>query len=471
MGCGSFPTKAAGTATVSSRKVVVIVGAGFGGLAAARALARTDVDIVLIDRSNHHLFQPLLYQVATAALSPADIAAPVRTRLRRQKNVTVLMAEVEGVEPDARIATLKGGGVQPFDWLVLATGADYSFFGHPEWACCAQVLKTLDDAVAIRRSLLEAFERAERAGFEGRPGSPTFGVVGGGPTGVEMAGAIAEMARTSLTRDFRRTDPSRARILLFEAGPRILPSFPEPLSDYGRHALETLGVEVVTGAAVSEIDAGGLTAGGRRYDLDAVLWCAGVRARPAATWIGLLPGRGGAAPVEPDCSVQGRPNIFVIGDAASWTRSGRTLPGLAPVAKQQGEYVGAVISNQLCGGRPLGPFVYRDWGAMAVIGRSRAIATFGRISLKGFAAWLAWSLIHLMLLIDFRSRASVYLNWTWAWFTRGRAARLITGARLERSDECEPEPAGSKTIRNRSFYGTTGGPHHSLATRSKEMKP
>ncbi|MDB5420214.1 MAG: FAD-dependent oxidoreductase, partial [Brevundimonas sp.] len=368
------------------------------------------------------------YQVATAALSPADIAVAVRSRLRRQKNVTMLMAEVEGVEPDAGTVKLKGGGSQRFDWLVLATGADYSFFGHPEWAEEAHVLKSLEDAVAIRRSLLEAFERAERSAFEGVPRSPVFGVVGGGPTGVEMAGAIAEMARTSLAGDFRRTDPACARILLFEAGPRLLPSFPEPLSAYGQRALEALGVEVMTGVGVSGIEPAGLTADGHLYDMDAVLWCAGVQARPAATWLGLSPVRGGAAPVGPDCSVEGRSNVFVIGDAASWTHARAPLPGLAPVAKQQGQYVGAVIRAYLRERPAPGPFVYRDWGSMAVIGRFRAIATFGRVRLKGFPAWLAWSLIHLMLLVDFRSRASVYLNWTWAWFTRGRAARLITRA-------------------------------------------
>jgi NADH dehydrogenase len=414
--------------SVGPRKTVVIVGAGFGGLAAARALARSAVDVVLIDRTNHHLFQPLLYQVATAALSPADIAVAVRSQLRRQKNATLLMAEVEGVDAVRKVVRLKGGATRGFDWLILATGADYSFFGHPEWARHALVLKTLDAATASRRNLLQAFERAELAAGEAGSRAPVFGVVGGGPTGVEMAGAIAEMARTSLAGDFRRIDPAAARILLFEAGPRLLPALPALLSDYGRRALDRLGVEVVTGVAVDAIEVGSLTAGGRRYEMDAVLWCAGVQARPAAAWLGITPARGGATPVRPDCSVPGWPGVFAIGDVAAFERGGSRLPGLAPVARQQGRYVAQVIQAFMRERPPPGPFAYTDWGSMAVIGRSRAIATFGRTRLKGFLAWLTWSLVHLMLLIDFRSRASVYLNWTWAWFTRGRAARLITRA-------------------------------------------
>lgn len=410
-----------------SRKRIVVVGAGFGGLAAVKALKGADADVILIDRTNHHLFQPLLYQVATAALSPADIATASRTLLRNQRNASLLMAEVVGVDTDHRHVQLADGPDQPYDTLILATGAAYSFFGHPEWAEHAAVLKSLDDALSIRARLLAAFERAERSDDPAEIARlTTFVVVGAGPTGVETAGTVAEMTRTTLARDFRRVDPTQARVILFEAGPRVLGAFPEHLSDYAARALAELGVEVRTNTGVDHIDATGLIAGGERIETTSILWSAGVHARPAATWLNASAARNGAVVVDPDCSVPGHPDVFVIGDGASYRQDGQPLPGLAPVAKQQGTWVARLIRARL-EGRPVpGPFRYKDWGTMAVIGRSRAVAVLGKVELKGFLAWLAWSLVHLMLLVDFRSRLTVYVNWTWAWFTYGRGARLLT---------------------------------------------
>jgi len=414
-----------------TRPRVVIVGAGFGGLAVAKALKRAAVDVTLVDRTNHHLFQPLLYQVATAALSPADIATASRVLLRGQANATVLMGEVVGVDPARREVGLGGGTVLPYDYLVLATGAAYSFFGHDEWRAHAQVLKSIDDALSIRERLLGAFEMAE----ESRDPQAvqrylTFVVVGAGPTGVELAGTIAELARSTLARDFKHIDPRAARIVLCEAGPRVLSAFPERLSDYAALALRSLGVEVMLGQAVKSIDADGLVIGDARLEAANVLWCAGTEARPAARWIGANQARNGAVKVLADCSVPGHPAIFAIGDVASFDPGdGKPLPGLAPVAKQQGRYVAQVIAARAAGRPAPGPFRYRDWGTMAVIGRSRAIARFSHFDLTGFPAWLAWSLVHLMLLVDFRSRLMVYVNWSWAWFTYGRGARLLMGTR------------------------------------------
>ena len=410
-----------------ARQRVVIVGAGFGGLAAARALKGADVEVVLIDRTNHHLFQPLLYQVATAALSPADIATATRTLLRDQKNATMLMAEVTGVDADARVITVSEGPSVPYDHLILATGAAYSFFGHPEWADEAQVLKSLDDALDIRRRLLGAFERAERADDpEEVRRLTTFVVVGAGPTGVETAGTIAEMARQTLKNDFRRIDPTQARVILFEAGPRVLSAFNEPLSAYAAKALAELGVEVRTGVSVEAISANQVVAGGEVVSAAVILWSAGVQARPVAQWLGAEAARNGAVVVGADCAVPGMDGVYAIGDVASYSQDGRPLPGLAPVAKQQGQWVGRLIRARIEGRPEPEPFRYRDWGTMAVIGRSRAVAMLGSLRMTGFLAWAAWSMVHLMLLIDFRSRLTVYVNWTWAWFTKGRGARLLT---------------------------------------------
>jgi NADH dehydrogenase len=410
-----------------ARKSVVIVGAGFGGLSAARALKGADVDVVLIDRTNHHLFQPLLYQVATAALSPADIATAARTLLRDQKNATVLMGDVVGVDMGARRVRLQDGPDVAFDVLIVATGAAYSFFGHPEWAEHSLVLKSMDDALDIRRRLLGAFERAELSGDPDEVRRlTTFVVVGAGPTGVETAGTIAEMARQALRRDFRRIDPSKARVILFEAGPRVLPAFTEPLSAYAEKALSELGVEVRTGVAVQSISAGEVMADGETIPAAAILWSAGVEARPAAAWLNAPTARNGAVMVGPDCTVEGLEGVYVVGDGAAYVADGKPLPGLAPVAKQQGSWVGRLVRARLEGRPDPKPFRYQDWGMLAVIGRSRAVAMLGPLRMTGFLAWLVWSMVHLMLLIDFRSRLTVYVNWTWAWFTRGRGARLLT---------------------------------------------
>jgi NADH dehydrogenase len=413
-----------------AKKRIVIIGAGFGGMSAVKALKNADADVTLVDRTNHHLFQPLLYQVATAALSPADIATASRALLRRQKNVTVIMGQVTGVDAEGGLVKVMNTPDVPFDYLVLATGAAYSFFGNDQWAANAPVLKSLADALAIRERLLVAFEWAEsHIDPQGIHRMLTFVVVGGGPTGVELAGTIAELSRSTLARDFRRIDPASARIILFEAGPRLLTAFPERLSDYARTTLEKLGVEVRTRTPVEEIDGGGLTAGTERIETTNILWCAGTAARPAAEWLGAVAASNGAVKVRGDCSVPGHPNIFALGDVSSFEGGdGKPLAGLAPVAKQQGTYVGRLLKGRIAGRSDPAPFRYRDFGTMAVIGRSRAVADFGWCQLTGFSAWLTWSLVHLMLLVDFRSRMMVYANWAWAWFTGGRGARLVTRA-------------------------------------------
>ena len=429
------------------RPKIVVIGGGFGGLAAVKALKGAAAAVTLVDRTNHHIFQPLLYQVATAALSPADIATANRVLLRNQKNATVLMADVIGVTPGRRRVHLADGADLSYDYLVLATGAAYSFFGRDEWAEHAQVLKTLEDALAIRTHLLGAFEQAERSGDPGRVGQLlTFVVIGAGPTGVEMAGTIAELARITLAMDFKRIDPRLARIVLCEAGDRVLPAFPETLSIYAKSALEDLGIEVRLDQAVREIDATGLMVGDTRIDTPNIIWCAGTEARPAARWLDAIASRNGAIRVEPDCSVPGWPEIYAVGDVASLDdASGTPLPGLAAVAKQQGHYVGLALKARIAGAGPPPPFRYRDLGTMAIIGRSRAIAHLGRIKLTGFIAWLAWCLVHLMLLVDFHSRLMVYVNWSWAWFTYGRGARLLTSLPNE-----APHGAGDRSLQTSS---------------------
>jgi NADH:ubiquinone reductase (H+-translocating) len=417
---------------------VVVVGAGFGGMAAVQALKGVDVDITLIDRTNHHLFQPLLYQVATAALSPADIATATRALLRRNRNVTVLMSEVEAVDPERRAILRADGPTLFYDYLILATGSAYSFFGHDEWAENTQVLKSLNDALSIRERVLGAYEWAEECGDPAMTERLlTFVIVGGGPTGVEMAGTIAELARSTLRGDFKNIDPRSTRVVLCEAADRLLLAFPERLSAYSARALRSLGVEVRLGQAVKDIDPDGLVVGDTRIEASNILWCAGTAAQPAARWIGAEAARNGGVKVSPNCSVPGRPEIFAIGDVASFdSGSGTPLPGLAPVAKQQGKYVARVIKARVAGKREPGPFRYRDLGTMAIIGRARAVADFDGFTLTGFPAWLAWSLVHLMLLVDFRSRLTVYVNWSWAWFTYGRGARLLTG----RADATRRQP-------------------------------
>ena len=396
---------------------------------AARGLARTPVDVLVIDRHNYHLFQPLLYQVATAALSPADIAEPIRAVLRRQRNATVLLDEVIGVDPAARAVKTRRGTRQPYDWLILATGSRYTYFGHADWPSRAPGLKSLDDATLIRRRVLLAFEEAETASEPAlRQRLLTFVLVGAGPTGVEMAGALAELAHATLSRDFRNINPQTARIILVEAGPRVLAGFPEKLSAFAVHSLERMGVEVLLDTPIEAIDDRGVTAKTRRIEAANVIWCAGVEASPVARWLDMPAARGGRMQVAPDLSVPGHAEIFVVGDAAFVTGpGGEPLPGLAPVAKQQGTYVGELITRRARGDPVPPPFRYRDEGALATIGRHSAIADFGWIRLTGFVAWVIWGIVHIFFLIGFRNRASVFLNWVWAWVTYGRGARLITG--------------------------------------------
>lgn len=414
---------------------MVIVGAGFGGLAAAKALAGQNVDVALIDRRNHHLFQPLLYQVATAALSPADIAAPVRAVLRRRgrRQPTVLLDEATGVDAARkRVITRDGGGVS-YDQLILATGSQYAYFGRDDWAREAPGLKSLEDAIEIRRRVLLSFEKAETCGDqlseEMRAMLLTFVIIGGGPTGVEMAGALAELSRATLARDFRSIKPESARVVLIEAGPRLLGAFPETLGDYARRSLEKMGVEIVLGHPVEHIDSSGVRVDGVELRAGTTLWCAGVAASPVARWLGVEPARGGRVPVNPDLSLPGRPDIFVIGDAAHVAgKDGEPLPGLAPVAKQQGRYVAKLIARRVDGEPAPPPFHYKDWGSMATIGRASAVGLFGRAEVTGFFAWLLWGAVHIAYLIGFRNRAAVALNWVWAWATYAKGARLITGA-------------------------------------------
>jgi NADH dehydrogenase len=408
---------------------VVIIGAGFGGLYAAKRVARTTADITLIDRANHHLFQPLLYQVATAALSSSDIATPIRSVFARFPNIRVVMGEATGIDVDARTVAVRDTGDFPYDILVLATGARTSWFGHNDWAKVSIGLKSLEDAEAIRRRVLGAFEWAEsrRDTAEVRR-LMTFVVVGGGPTGVELAGSIAELARSTLARDFRHIKAAAARVILCDGGPRLLASFPEVLSRYAASRLQRLGVELRLNAAVEQVSGDGITAAGERIDSATVLWAAGVAAQPAAAWLGIKSGPHGTLPVAADLSVPGHPEIFAVGDVMTRPGpDGKPLPGLATVAKQQGRYVGALIASRIAGRPPPAPFRYRDWGSLAIIGRSAAVANFGWIRLKGLSAWFTWGAVHLTLLMGMRNRAVVYVNWIWSWLTWGRGARLITG--------------------------------------------
>ena len=415
----------------SKRPVVVIVGAGFGGLAAVRALEKEAVDIVLVDQHNHHLFQPLLYQVATAWLSPADIAAPVRNVFSRQKNLSVVLGKVVAVDAGGNNLTIDNGMhvyEQAYDYLVLATGARHDYFGNDQWEAFAPGLKTLDDAIGIRERLLMAFERAEMATDpEERDAHLTIVIVGAGATGVEMAGSIVELARAALVKDFRRIDPRQAHVLLVEAGPRVLPAFPEHLSVAAKRSLEKLGVQVKVNSRVTKCEAGSVTIGDRRVPAETVIWAAGVKASPAAAWLGAEADRAGRVKVEPDYSVPGHGNVFVIGDTASLVDADeRLVPGVAPAAKQAGHYVGGVIRTALAGRSKPAPFRYRDPGNMATIGRHAGVADFGWVSLRGRVAWWLWGIVHIYFLIDFRSRLTVSINWLWSFLTFKRGARLIT---------------------------------------------
>lgn len=414
-------------APAAARPRIVIVGAGFGGLSAAHALGNEQVDVVIIDRGNYHLFQPLLYQVATAGLSPADIAAPIRGIVGRYDNITVLLGEVRGVDTAQRVVHMDDRTIA-YDFLILATGARHAYFGHDEWERFAPGLKRIEDAIEIRRRILLAFEHAECEDDEDeRRRLMNFVVVGGGPTGVEMAGAMAELARRALARDFKHIDPRAARIILVEAGPRVLPTFPEALSREAEQQLERLGVEVRKGAPVTAVDSDGVIVGDERIEARTVIWAAGIAASPAATWIGADHDRAGRIKVNPDLSVPGHPEIFAIGDTAlSIDQNGKPLPGIAPVAKQQGYYVARLIKARLKG-KQIGPFRYRDYGNLATIGRKAAVIDFGKIRLHGLVAWLIWTIAHIYYLIGFRNRLLVAINWLWAYFTFQRGARLITG--------------------------------------------
>jgi NADH:ubiquinone reductase (H+-translocating) len=417
--------------TAGTRPRVVIVGAGFGGLTAARALRKAPVQVTVIDRRNYHLFQPLLYQVATAGLSPADIAAPIRSILRDQANVEVLMARVTGVDRARREVLLEDNGRRmPYDYLVIAAGARHAYFGHDEWGEVAPGLKKIDDATAIRHRILVAFEKAESSHDpEERRRLLTFVIVGGGPTGVEMAGAIAELAKKTLVKDFRTIDPASARVLLVEGGPRVLLAFPEDLSAKARRSLEKLGVEVLTNTPVELCDAEGVVSAGKRIEARTILWAAGVQAAPVAKWLQAEKDRAGRVKVNPDLSVPDDPDIFVVGDNATVLQAnGQPVPGVAPAAKQMGAYVARVIAGRIAGNPVSAPFRYRNYGNFATIGRHAAVADFGWLKLSGYLAWLLWGAAHIYFLIGFRNRLAVMLDWLWAYVTYQRGVRLITGA-------------------------------------------
>jgi NADH dehydrogenase len=406
----------------------VIVGGGFAGLYAAKALGRAPVSVTVVDRTNYHLFQPMLYQVATAALDTTDIASPIRSILRHQRNSEVLMAEVAGVDLAERRVRCTAGHTLGYEYLLLAPGVRHSYFGHDAWEASAPGLKTADDAEEVRRRVLLAFEAAEvETDAERRRGLLTFVVVGGGPTGVEVAGALAEIRQFALRRDFRRIDPRAATVMLLEGGRQLLPSYPAELADRARDALRTLGVDVRTETHVTDVQPDHVRAGRLVIPTSTVVWAAGNRASPLLAGLGAPLDRMGRALVEPDCSIPGHPEVFVLGDAAAFPRgNGAFLPGLCPVAIQQGTYAAAAILADLRG-KPRRPFVYNDKGQLAVIGRGRAVADLGRLRFSGFPAWLAWIFVHIFFLIGFRNRLVVLIDWAISYVTYARGARVITG--------------------------------------------
>lgn len=406
---------------------IVIVGAGFGGLNAARTLAREPVQITIVDRKNHHTFQPLLYQVATAGLSPGEIAAPIRSIFRGDTNVVSLLEEVQDFDLDRRMVKTSEQEI-PYDYLIVAAGATHAYFGHDEWERYAPGLKTIEDALEIRRRVLLAFELAERRAVSGASTEPlNFVVVGGGATGVELAGTLAEINQHVLAHEFRSIDPTQARILLLEGGPRVLPAYPEDLSRSAEEQLRHLGVEVRTKTMVTGIEPGVVHVGDTRIVAAVILWAAGVAASPLGKKLGATCDRAGRVQVQPDLSLPGHPEVFVIGDlAALKDAEGRMLPGVAPVAIQEGKYVGDLIRNELRG-EPRKNFRYWDKGSLATIGRAAAVAQFGRIHISGFVAWLSWLFVHIFFLIGFRNRLLVFIQWAWSYVTYERGARLITG--------------------------------------------
>ena len=415
-------------APAARRPRIVIIGAGFGGLAAAHALRNAPLDVTVIDKRNYHLFQPLLYQVATAGLSPAQIASPIRGILRRQRNATVLMGKVSAIDKAAR-TVIAGDQRVPYDYLVVATGARHAYFGRDEWEPFAPGLKKIEDATDIRRRILIAFERAETETDPAeRERLLTFVVIGGGPTGVEIAGAIAELANTALARDFRNIDPRLARIVLVEAGPRILAAFPESLSAAAERALVRLGATVRKGTPVSAVAEDHVMVGAERIETRTVLWAAGVAASPAAKWLGAQKDRAGRAIVNADLTLPGHPEIFVIGDTAAMKDpKGQPVPGIAPAAKQAGNFAAAAIAARVTGRDHPGPFRYRHAGNLATIGRKSAVVDFGWLRLRGNPAWWLWGLAHIFFLIGFRNRITVTLDWFWSYLTFQRGSRLITG--------------------------------------------
>jgi NADH dehydrogenase len=412
------------------RPVVVIVGGGFGGLAAAKALKNARAEVILIDRTNHHLFQPLLYQVATSELTPGQIGSPIRAILGKQRNTTVILGEVTGVDKDEQYVVCNNAdriGVRlPYDYLILATGATHSYFGHEEFRKHAPGLKNLADAVAVRNKILSAFEVAEAEEDPSRHRELlTFVLVGAGPTGVEMAGAIAVLVRNSLRSEFRRIDPASARIVLIDQSPRVLGSFSEAISHAARKRLETLGVEVMNGRSVEKVDATGVIAGGERIVSNTVIWTAGVAPSPAAKWLNAESDRAGRVRVQKDLSVAGHPEIFVVGDTATCDEDGKPLPGVAQVAIQQGRYAGRLIAGRIAGKPAPRPFRYFDKGNMAVVGKTFAVLESGRLTLSGFVAWLAWAAVHLQFLAQSNLRVSVFIQWVWTYLTGQRGDRLI----------------------------------------------
>jgi len=411
---------------------VVIVGAGFGGLTAAKALRHARAQVTIIDRQNHHLFQPLLYWVATAGLSPADISSPIRSILHRQKNTEVMMAEVTGIDLEQQ-RVLMGEHALSYDYLVLATGAHDNYFGHPEWEHYAPGLKSITDAISIRRTILLAFEAAE---IESDPRKIqsllTFVLVGAGPTGVEMSGAIAELAHKALASDFRHIDTKSARIILVEAAPRILATFPASLARKTKRKLERMGVEVRENSPVTQVDEHGVVIDGEYIEAHNIIWSAGVSASPAGKWLGAEMDRAGRVKVESDLSLPGHPNVFVIGDTATVTQHGKPLPGVAPVAMQEGRYAASLIMQRIAGKEQHKPFHYFNKGNLATVGRSYALVDLGLVKMTGFFAWVTWLVVHIFYLIGFRNRVVALFQWAWTYLTYHRGARLIT---LERDQQ------------------------------------
>jgi NADH dehydrogenase len=432
---------------------VVIVGAGFGGLNAAQSLAKAPVQITVIDRRNYHTFQPLLYQVATAGLSPGEIAAPIRSILRSHNNVEVVMAEVTGFDLDRRVVETPESAV-PYDYLIVAAGASHAYFGHEGWEPFAPGLKTIEDALEIRRRVLLAFELAERQSLAGESGPPlNFVIVGGGPTGVELAGTLAEICHHALTHEFRAIDPAQAHILLIEGGPRVLPAYPEDLSRSAQEQLQRLGVEVRTSAMVTQVDAGAVWFENTRHEAAVILWAAGVAASPLGKKLGVPVDRAGRVAVRSDLSIPKHPEVFVIGDlAAAEDTDGKMLPGVAPVAIQEGRFLAKLIRREVEDGKAEARALFHYWdkGSLATIGRAAAVAEFGKIHISGFVAWLSWLFVHILFLIGFRNRLLVFIQWAWSYVTYERGARLITGSTdlpgwTQARSSAAPEPQEIRT--------------------------